>query len=602
MSEQQLPWWKTETVYQIYPRSFLDTNNDGIGDIQGIISKLDYLQNLGIGILWLSPVYCSPNDDYGYDISDYCSIHPDFGTLEDMRCLIAEAKKRNIKIIMDLVINHTSDEHPWFLESKKSTDNPYRDYYIWQKGKDGKVPNNWTSFFAGSVWEFDKTTEEYYLHLFSKKQPDLNWHNPKVKEEIKKILHFWLNEGISGFRCDVINVIYKSSLEMGKKSLILTGSEHYLSQEGCHKILKELREEVFSGYDCFTVGETVFVTTDMANDLCAEHRKELDMVFSFEHMETDQINNKWFRLPFKPTQFARVLSTWQSQLDWNANYLENHDQPRCVSRSGNDREYHKESAKMLATLLFTLRGTPFLYQGQEIGMTNAYFQSIEEIQDVESKNIYALAEKLHLPQWFKKRLLQKSSRDNARTPMQWNASIHGGFSEAQPWLRANANYDTINVEQALQDSSSILAYYKQMIQLRKQYPALLSGTYFEIEIKNNVFAFERESETERILVILNMGKKEQTISKKLATHIKDGSILITSVNRKNLSYQIVLLAYEILILHFPKQVSQEFTQRNLEAAMEEGKNITQEISETEESATVPEETIDVSCLEEDLSK
>lgn len=522
-----IPWWKSRVAYQIYPRSFCDSNNDGIGDIPGIISKLDYIQELGVGIIWLSPVYRSPNVDNGYDISGYREINQEYGTMEDMQQLISEAKKRGIKIIMDLVINHTSDEHPWFIESKKSINNPYRNYYIWKPGKKqrGKLmpPNNWTSFFTGSAWEQDKTTNEYYLHLFSKNQPDLNYNNPDVLSAVKDIMKFWLDMGIDGFRCDVINVIYKTSLTNGKKRLALTGKELYHCQEGCHKILKEIRKDVLSKYDCFTVGEAVLVTTKQAKELCDPNRNELDTVFSFEHVECNQINNKWFKLPFNPKKFMGIIEKWQQEIDWNALYLENHDQPRSVSRFGSEK-YPVESAKMLATLLLTLRGTPFIYEGQELAMTNPNFSSIEEYQDIESKEVWKIAKKLLFPKWLRLKMLNTTSRDNARTPMQWDSSENAGFTKegVSPWIKINPNYKNVNAKTESSDSNSVLNWYKNLIALRKTYPQLLGGNFKMLYKSSKIFAFER------VLKGIGDGKDRKTITvlsfsertKSLPTEIK----------------------------------------------------------------------------------
>lgn len=502
-------WWQERVVYQIYPRSFQDSNGDGIGDIPGIISRLDLLKDLGIGIIWLSPVYPSPNADYGYDISDYKGIHPDFGTMADMERLIAEAEKRDIKIIMDLVVNHTSDEHPWF-QASRDKDSPYRDYYIWRPGKEsprsgrqGKPPNNWTSFFGEGAWEYDEKSGEYYLHLFAKKQPDLNWHNPKVFEEVKDIMRFWLDKGIAGFRCDVINILYKSSLNDGRKKLALTGSEYYLSQEGTHEILRRLRREVLDKYDCFTVGETVFVDTETAKDLCGQDRGELDMVFSFEHMETDQYLVKWFKRRFHAGRFARTIAKWQQALDWNANYLENHDQPRCVSRFGDDDAYWDKSAKLLCILLLTLRGTPFIYQGQEIGMTNFDFTGMDEIKDVESHNIYRLAEKLHFPKKVRWNMIKATSRDNARTPMQWDPGPGAGFTTGEPWLGINKNHKVINMAAQLEDPASIRSMYKAMIHIRSKSDILKYGSFEPLKITRRLFAYKRVLDGKALTIILN---------------------------------------------------------------------------------------------------
>ncbi|HWR24551.1 MAG TPA: alpha-glucosidase [Feifaniaceae bacterium] len=500
-------WWKERVVYQIYPRSFYDSNGDGIGDIPGIIQKLDVLKDLGVGVLWLSPVYCSPNEDNGYDISDYRNINPEFGTMADMERLIAEAGRRDIRIVMDLVVNHTSKEHEWFQKSRDK-DSPYRDYYIWWPGKgEGKPPNNWTSFFAEDCWEYDEKSNEYYLHLFARGMPDLNYKNPRVVEEVKDILRFWLDKGVSGFRCDVINVIYKTSLEDGKKKFILTGSEHYISQPGCHKLLREFRREVLDGYDCFTVGETVFVTPKMGRELCGPERKELDMIFTFEHMETDQLLVKWFKTRFQPQKFARVIAAWQKALDWNANYLENHDQPRSVSRFGDDKDCWKESAKLLLTLLMTLRGTPFLYQGQEIGMTNFDFASMDDIRDVESHNVNRLAAKLLLPGGCRWRMMQKTSRDNARTPVQWDNTKNAGFTAGVPWIKVNGNYPEINMAQQMADDTSIRSFCKRLIALRASDDVLLYGEFSVFTITKELFAYRRTRGGRAYTVLLNFSKK-----------------------------------------------------------------------------------------------
>ncbi len=537
-------WWQERVVYQIYPRSFQDTNGDGIGDLPGILAHLDELKDLGVGILWLSPVYPSPNADNGYDISDYKGIHPEYGTMADMDRLIDEATKRDIKIIMDLVINHTSDEHPWFQQSRDKT-SPYRDYYIWRPGRPGgpdkpeKAPNNWTSFFAEDCWTYDEKSGEYYLHLFASKQPDLNWHNPKVMEEVKDILRFWLDKGIAGFRCDVINILYKSSLNNGSKKLALTGSEHYLSQEGTHEILQKLRTEVLDRYDCFTVGETVFVSPRTARDLCDESRHELNMIFSFEHMETDQFFVKWFKRRFNPRRFASTISKWQNALDWNANYLENHDQPRSVSRFGNDGRYWGQSAKLLCTLLLSLRGTPFIYQGQEIGMTNFDFSGMEQIQDVESHNIYRMAKHLHFPAGLRWRMIKATSRDNARTPVQWDDSPNAGFTTGIPWLGVNRNYTRINMSSQMRDPASVRSYYKRMIALRQSSQVLTYGTFHPLKINRSLFIFQRELKGQSLLVLLNFSNHSLTAD-------YQGNILMSNYGRQ--SYNGLLQPYEAVIL------------------------------------------------------
>ena len=500
-------WWQERVVYQIYPRSFQDSNGDGIGDIPGIIRRLDEIKALGAGIIWLSPIYCSPDADNGYDISDYRNVNPKFGTMADMDRLFAEAAKRDIKIIMDLVINHTSDEHAWFQQSL-DPQSPYRDYYIWHKGKpDGSPPNNWTSFFMGSVWEKDQASGEYYLHLFDKKQPDLNYHNPKVIEEVKDIMRFWLEKGAAGFRCDVINVIYKTSLEDGQKRLAVQGIEHYKSQEGNHAILRELRRDVLAHFDCFTVGETVMVDVDEARMLCEPERGELDMVFYFDHLEVDRRVARYVPKPFQAKNLLAVLTKWQQGLSWNALYLENHDQPRIVSHYGNDRQYLTRSAKMLATLQFTLRGTPYVYQGQEIGMTNFDFQSLEQLDDVESHNIDHLMKKMHIPKWLRWRWIRMASRDNARTPMQWTGEPGAGFTTGTPWLGINSNHVRLNYAAQADDSRSVLSYYKRMIALRAGSETLKFGVFEPLFADRRIMAFARSLEGERYVTLLNMSAR-----------------------------------------------------------------------------------------------
>lgn len=545
-----MEWWKERVVYQIYPRSFLDTNEDGIGDIKGIIQKLDYLTELGVGILWLSPVYASPNKDNGYDISDYYSIHHEFGTMEDMEQLIKEAGNRDIKIIMDLVINHTSTEHEWFLKSRDKN-SPYRDYYIWRKGKgNGKLPNNWTSFFGENCWEYDELSDEYYLHLFAKEQADLNFDNPAVIEEIKNIMTFWLDKGIAGFRCDVINVIYKSSLEDGKKKLALTGSEFYISKEGTHNILKQLRKDVLSHYDCFTVGETVFVTPSMGKDLCDKSREELDMIFSFEHMEIDQYFVKWFPRKFSSKRFIKTIIKWQEAIEWNALYFENHDQPRSIHRFINDTRYHQVAGKMLATLLLSLKGTPFIYQGQEIGMTNFDYESLDDIMDVESKNVYALAKKLHIPNCYIEKMIRKASRDNARTPMQWENRVYGGFSKNKPWLKENQNYRQINVDSQIKDKESILNYYKEMIKVRKESLPLVEGEFQLISIEKHLFIYDRVTKQEVNRIYINFCGKDHSIN------TVDGEVIIGNYKKNGDrilgNKTLILQPYEALIIKLYK--------------------------------------------------
>ncbi|MBI9010728.1 MAG: alpha-glucosidase [Clostridiales bacterium] len=530
-------WWQERVVYQIYPRSFQDSNGDGIGDINGIISRLGCLKDLGVGIIWLSPVYPSPNADNGYDISDYMNIHPEYGTMKDMDRLLAEAAKCDIKIVMDLVINHTSDEHEWFEKSRQKIE-PYKDYYIWKPDKKGKRPNNWTSFFAEPCWTYDEVRKEYYLHLFAKKQPDLNYHNPKVLEEVKAIMRFWLDKGVAGFRCDVINIIYKTSLEDGKKKLILTGSEHYLSQEGNHKILQELRQEVLDHYDCFTVGETVFVTPEIGKKLCDQDRRELDMIFSFEHMEADQWLVKYFHRKFNVKKFSQSIAKWQVALDWHANYLENHDQRRIVSRFS-DEYYREASGKLFAVLLLSLKGTPYIYQGQEIGMTNFDYTSIDEVRDIESINVDAFLKKHHVPKFLRWKMIKETSRDNCRTPMQWSSNEHGDFTTGVPWLAVNKNHIHINVKSQLDDPQSIRSFYKKMIALRAKHDVLKYGEFEALEITHKLFVFKRTYEDTTFTVVLNISNKS------LKTEY-NGKVKISTRYRKQ--FDGLLEPYEAIIL------------------------------------------------------
>jgi glycosidase len=491
-------WWHQSTVYQIYPRSFNDHNGDGIGDIPGIIEKLDYLASLGIDIIWLSPVYQSPNDDNGYDISDYYEIMSDFGTMDDMDKLIEEARKRSIHIMMDLVINHTSDEHPWFIESRKSKDNPYRDYYVWREGSDDGPPSDITSVFSGPAWEYDETTGEYYFHLFSKKQPDLNLHNKQVREHLYKMMNFWLDKGVSGFRMDVIDLIGK---EIDDK--ILTDGPKL------HDYLHEMNEEVLSNHTTVTVGETPSATPETAKLYTGEGRNELDMVFTFQHMSLDEIEGKgkWAVKSLNLIDLKETMSKWQTDLyqkGWNSLYWNNHDQPRIVSRWGDDGKYRIESAKMLATLLHMMQGTPYVYQGEEIGMTNIVFDDIRDYQDIETINYYNEKISEGVPHKDIMKSIHVKGRDNARTPFQWDSSVHGGFTAGTPWLKVNENYKNINAEDALRNEGSIFHHYKKLIQLRKEHDIIVYGKY-ELILENHpeIFAYTRTSGTEQLLVIAN---------------------------------------------------------------------------------------------------
>lgn len=537
-------WWKERVVYQIYPRSFQDSNGDGFGDIPGIISRLDELRDFGVGAIWLSPVYKSPDADNGYDISDYRDINPKFGTMADMETLFAEAANRDIKIIMDLVINHTSDEHDWFIKSRDK-ESPYRDYYIWMAGdSDGKPPNNWTSFFLGSAWEFDPKSGEYYLHLFDKKQPDLNFENPKVIEEVKDIMRFWLDKGAAGFRCDVINALYKSSFDNGEPRLAARGREHFVSQEGTHKILAEFRRDVFDKYDCFTVGEAAFVDIDEAELFVDKSRGELDTIFYFDHLEVDRRIAKFWPKKFKANKLLKVLTKWQVGLDWNALYLENHDQPRIVSHYGDDGEYWERSAKLLATLLLTLRGTPFIYQGQEIGMTNFDFTSFAELNDVESLNVSRLLRKYLVPAGTRWNFIKSGSRDNARTPMQWDGTPGAGFTTGHPWLGINKNYTQINYAEQKQRADSIYSFYKALIAYRSKNETLLKGDFSPVYSNKQILSYTRtRAGQEQLSVILNMSSEPASAPFEGSLI---GTVLVSNIGRE--AYDGNLEPWEAVVL------------------------------------------------------
>ena len=509
-------WWKRSVVYQIYPRSFCDSDGDGIGDLQGIISKLDYLQELGVDVVWLSPVYKSPNDDNGYDISDYQDIMDEFGTLADWEELLAQMHVRGIRMVMDLVVNHTSDEHAWFVESRKSRDNPYRDYYIWRPGKDGAEPNNWESCFSGSAWQYDGATGEYYLHLFSKKQPDLNWESPKVRREIFDMMLWWLDKGVDGFRMDVITFISKVP---GLPDAPVTGNgpyqwggQYFVQGPRLLEFLGEMRREVLSKRDVITVGEAPMATTEHAIDLTDAETGPLNMLFQFEHMDLDRapgsLTGKWGLKPMELLDLKRVMGRWQRDLDakgWNSLYLCNHDQPRSVSRFGDDGPHRLHSAKLLATFLHMLQGTPYVYQGEEIGMTNVRFASIDEYRDIETLNMYRqeVIERGADPGKVMAAIHAKG-RDNARTPMQWNDSPQAGFTTGTPWIGVNPNFPDINVDRAMADPDSIFHYYRRLIRLRKECPIVVHGRYEAIlEDHRQIYAFLRATADERMLVILN---------------------------------------------------------------------------------------------------
>lgn len=503
-------WWKESVIYQIYPRSFHDTTGNGMGDIRGIINKLDYIKSLGVDIIWLCPVYESPNYDNGYDISNYKKISPRFGSEKDFDELLEQIHSRGLKLIMDLVVNHTSFHHHWFEESKKSKDNPYRNFYFWRKGKNGGPPNNWQSFFSGDAWTYDKTTDEYYLHLFTREQPDLNWENPAVREEVYKIMKFWLDKGVDGFRMDVISLISKLPKlpDTNTSNFDETIRRFYANGPKIHEYLKEMNQKVLSKYDIMTVGEGPGIDLENGPLYVEEERKELNMIFHFGHMFIDNgPGGKYDPVDVDLVTFKNVFNQWDEQLKnrgWGSIFLGNHDFSRMVSRFGNDTQYHRESAKLLATLLCTLRGTTYVYQGDEIGMTNVAFSSIEEYNDVETLNSWkaARARGENMDAFLK--IVHRQSRDNARTPMQWNSEKEAGFTEGTPWLPLNQNYIDINVAKQEEDTNSILHYYRDIIAFRKQHPVLVYGDYESLDHKNpQIYAYRRWNDNHEFIIIHN---------------------------------------------------------------------------------------------------
>ena len=550
-------WWKESVVYQIYPKSFKDSNGDGVGDIRGIIQKLDYLKELGVNVLWISPMLESPQDDNGYDISDYRRIYKEYGTMEDYEELLSEAHKRDIKILMDLVVNHTSDEHNWFVESRKSKDNPYRDYYIWKDPVNGKEPNNWGGAFGGSAWEYDPQTQMYYLHLFSKKQPDLNWENEKVRQEVYDMMTFWCEKGIDGFRMDVISMISKDqAFPDGEMNNSLYGDFGPYCVHGprVHEFLQEMNREVLSRYDIMTVGETSGVTIEEAQKYAGEAGKELNMVFQFEHVDNGSGDyGKWTTEKYDFKEFKRIMIKWQEELQgkaWNSLFLGNHDQPRSVSRFGNDNPAYREtSAKMLATCLHMMQGTPYVYQGEELGMTNVYFDKLEDYRDIESINFFTeLTEAgLMTPEYMMKCLMLRS-RDNARTPMQWDDSEQAGFTDGESWIKVNPNYKEINAAQQLEDPNSIFYYYQKLIRLRKEKDIIVYGEFEPIyRDDEQIFAYIRRQKQEKLLTVCNFSDKNAEME--IPEEFKGAECLITNLDRTVFEGRIVLKPYEAFVLY-----------------------------------------------------
>lgn len=550
-------WWKESVVYQIYPRSFCDSNGDGIGDLNGITGKLDYLKELGIDVIWLSPVYKSPNDDNGYDISDYQAIMDEFGTMEDFDRMLATAHEKGIKIMMDLVVNHTSDEHKWFIESRKSTDNPYRDYYIWRPAKeDGSLPNNWGSCFSGPAWEYDKTTDMYFLHLFSKKQPDLNWDNPAVRQDVFDMMNWWLKKGVDGFRMDVISLISKEPGLPDKEPGINGYATFNVSANGphVHEYLQEMRQKALNNADTITVGECSGVTLEEAKKYARSDEKELNMVFQFEHMDvdSDEKAGKWTTRKMDLRNLKKILTRWQKGLQdiaWNSLYWENHDQPRSVSRFGNDSdEYREISAKMLATCIHMMQGTPYVYQGEELGMTNCPFNTLDNFRDLESINAFhELTEQGKMTEEDMMAAIGYKGRDNARTPMQWDDSAYAGFSTANPWIMVNPNYTKINARDQVNREDSVFKYYQKLIKLRHESELIVYGTYdLILDDDKDIYAYIRTLGDEKLIVYCNFS--ENTREVELPEEFTNGKVLISNYSDAKVNHKITLRPYEAIVI------------------------------------------------------
>ena len=550
-------WWKESVVYQIYPRSFCDSNGDGIGDLNGITGKLDYLKELGIDVIWLSPVYKSPNDDNGYDISDYQAIMDEFGTMEDFDRMLATAHEKGIKIMMDLVVNHTSDEHKWFIESRKSTDNPYRDYYIWRPAKeDGSLPNNWGSCFSGPAWEYDKTTDMYFLHLFSKKQPDLNWDNPAVRQDVFDMMNWWLKKGVDGFRMDVISLISKEPGLPDKEPGINGYATFNVSANGphVHEYLQEMRQKALNNADTITVGECSGVTLEEAKKYARSDEKELNMVFQFEHMDvdSDEKAGKWTTRKMDLRNLKKILTRWQKGLQdiaWNSLYWENHDQPRSVSRFGNDSdEYREISAKMLATCIHMMQGTPYVYQGEELGMTNCPFNTLDNFRDLESINAFhELTEQGKMTEEDMMAAIGYKGRDNARTPMQWDDSAYAGFSTANPWIMVNPNYTKINAKDQVNREDSVFKYYQKLIKLRHESELIVYGTYdLILDDDKDIYAYIRTLGDEKLIVYCNFS--ENTREVEIPEEFVNGKVLISNYSDAKANQKITLRPYEAIVI------------------------------------------------------
>ncbi|WP_022941992.1 alpha,alpha-phosphotrehalase [Psychromonas hadalis] len=555
MKKRSIDWWRSATIYQIYPKSFCDSGSRGTGDIQGIISQLDYLELLGVEALWLTPVYSSPMIDNGYDISDYYNINPDFGSMADFDLLLAEMKKRDIRLIMDIVVNHTSTEHAWFQSALGDKKSPYRDYYIWKDPINGQAPTNWASKFGGSAWQLDEATDQYYLHLFAKEQADLNWENPQVREEVKKIISFWAEKGVDGFRLDVINLISKPAEY--EHDDIGDGRRFYTDGPNVHRYLQEISKSVFQKYGCVTVGEMSSTTLEHCQQYSAKDGKELSMVFNFHHLKIDYENGeKWSKTAFNFIELKSIFNYWQQGLHndgWAALFWCNHDQPRIVSRLGCDQHYRVESAKMLASALHMMQGTPYIYQGEEIGMTNPGYTSIEQYRDVESINNYSiLVNEKGIEPALALDILAQKSRDNSRTPMQWNSSKNAGFSKVTPWISVADNYLEINAKQAVSNPNSVFHHYRKLISLRKEIAVISSGDFTDLQPKHaQLFCYQRKSATQTLIAINNFYSQVVHYTLPESVDVARGAYLLSNYEdcmQQLPTQHMVLKAYESRIL------------------------------------------------------
>ncbi|MCM3761819.1 alpha,alpha-phosphotrehalase [Alkalihalobacillus oceani] len=553
-------WWRRSVVYQIYPKSFNDTTGNGVGDIQGIIEKLDYLKKLGVDVLWLTPIYESPQKDNGYDIADYYRIHEEYGTMADFERLLKETHQRGMKLIMDLVVNHTSTEHRWFQEARQTKDNPYREFYIWKDAVDGEEPNNWQSKFGGSAWKLDEKTGQYYLHLFDVSQADLNWENEKVRNAVYEMMHFWFEKGIDGFRLDVINLISKDQRFPDDDGSVPPGDGRKFYTDGprVHEYLHEMNREVLAKYDSMTVGEMSSTSIDACVKYSKPERQELSMTFNFHHLKVDYPNGeKWALADFDFLALKRILSTWQVEMNkgggWNALFWCNHDQPRVVTRYGDDRTYHRQSAKMLATTIHLMQGTPYIYQGEEFGMTDPGFERIEDYRDVETVNFYRIMKEKGIAEEKIMEIIKRKSRDNSRTPVQWDDSPNAGFTTGTPWIGVAPNYKEINAEQAVADPDSIFYHYQKLIQLRKELDVMTEGDYLlRCADDEQFFVFERNGQNETLLVVNNFYGKEGTLvlPEQWQRFIgREKLILSNYPDQPQFSEEINLRPYESLVYH-----------------------------------------------------